>query len=330
MAYHRNMEKQQLQFDFDVNSNINTHLGKISSAKLGVTLVHEHVFNKYHYSKKDFVQEYTVNELKKLKKYNIKTIVDLTPYTSLSKYDHILRTKDVQIICCIGFFLSKYVPYQYKRKTVPELVNILSRQIENGVRGSKIKPGIFKIASQRVQLSTLEKRFFDTIGILQKKYHFPIATHSPKGALNHIKRLIDAGANPKHIFISHLDKGLSSKNFKYNERFGEIKKVLDTGAYVLFCEFGNGKNHSKTTKIVMKILKDLKKLGYIKQILISADSNWRWKYGEIKLKNSRWGGIPRNYEYVFTCIQPILHEIGFTDDDIKEVLVNNPKRLFEF
>ena len=58
---------------------------------LGVTLVHEHVFNRYPFHKRNVSEEFTLNELKKLERYNVKTIVDLTPYTPIGNYERIIK-----------------------------------------------------------------------------------------------------------------------------------------------------------------------------------------------------------------------------------------------
>lgn len=309
---------------------VNTHLGKIPTSRLGITLVHEHVFNKFPHTKKSVSDTFTIEQLHALQKHNVGTIVDLTPYTSLDHYSRVLETTDINIVCCIGFYLSKYIPHSYKTAKVDELVNWLSKKIIDGRGRDHIYPGIFKVAGQNSYMTPLEERLFTTVGILQREHNLPIATHSPKGALLHIKHLIKAGADPEHIFCSHVDKGLSDKSLFENRRI-EATQILDTGAYILFSEFGNG-NHpiSKASMSVVDLICNLKESGYIKQLLISADSNWRWKNGQIRLRGAQWDGLPRTYEYVFTQIIPVLKSVGFTGLDINTMLVDNPKKLFEF
>ncbi len=324
----------QMEFTFSAKTTapflVNTHTGKLPTSSMGITLVHEHIFNRYPSAKKDDAQEFAISQLDALQQHNVKTIIDLTPYTTPGIYEKVLEKKDINIICCIGFYLNKYVPSAYRVASLQELVSRLSKQIEEGRGRTGIRPGILKVAGQHSSMTTLEQKFFTTVGILQQEHHIPIATHSPKGALSHLDCLLQAGANPEHIFFSHLDKGIAN-TLDFDSRMDEVFQIMDRGAYILLCEFGSGaqgigKNYNNTIRMIEKI----RNAGYINHVLLSADSSWRWKRGKIHLKGAQWGGIPRTYEYVFRWIVPVIKSIGFTEQEIRTILVDNPKRLFEY
>lgn len=327
------MPTKQMEFNFSQQVSesclVNTHLGKIPTSEMGITLVHEHVFNKFPYWKKEISDSFTLEQLNSLKKYGVQTIIDLTPYTPLGSYKQILENAEVNIICCTGFYLGKYIPKSYKEASTLDLVRQLSKQLQLGRGSTGIRPGILKVAGQGEVLTQVEERLFTVVGILQNEFKIPVATHSPKGANSHLHQLIKAGANPEHIFISHLDRGIGNK-LGFEQRLLEIKQILDIGAYVLFCEFGNEYEQVKNkTTPIMRLFKTLLDCGYKDKMLVSGDSSWHWKNGKIHLKNAHQAGHPRTYDYVFTQIIPVLRAIGMSDEEINALLINNPKRLFE-
>ena len=83
---------KQLEFTFtEKKTLVNTHLGQTLTSKMGITLPHEHVFNKYPHRCKAESESFTMQQLETLKKHNVKTIVDLTPYTHLGNYKSVLK-----------------------------------------------------------------------------------------------------------------------------------------------------------------------------------------------------------------------------------------------
>ena len=72
-------------------------------------LVHEHVFNLYHYSNRNLSIEYTLSLLENLASKGYDIIVDLTPYSKVWNYYEIIEKSPVNIISCVGFFTGKYL-----------------------------------------------------------------------------------------------------------------------------------------------------------------------------------------------------------------------------
>ena len=80
----------------------------------------------------------------------------------------------------------------------------------------------------------------------------------------------------------------------------------------------------------MKLMEYLKNSGYLSQVLISADCNWQWKGNVLKLQDSQFNGVEKTYSYVFDFIIPALKKACFTETDIHQMLIHNPKRIFDF
>lgn len=307
--------------------NICTVTGNVNTEKMGITLMHEHIFNLYPYYKEKENTEYVKKQIERLKKFNVSTIVDLTPYAKIGSYKNFISQCDINIICAVGFFLDKYVPSSYKSLSVSDLVEILSKKIEVGIGENKYKPGIIKIAANSPKLSDCQKNFFETAVILQKKYKLPIATHSPHGGLEHLKILTEMGANPEHLYLSHLENEINDNNFE--SKVHEIKNIMDRKANIVLTNFGVNDRGSRY-KNSIKLMEYLKNSSLLSQTLISADCNWRWKGNVLKLRDSQFNGTEKTYSYVFDFIIPALKKVCFTNNDIDQILIYNPKRIFDF
>lgn len=307
--------------------NINMVKGTVNTENMGITLMHEHVFNLFPYYKEKENTEYVKKQIEKLKAFNVETVVDLTPYAKIGSYENFINQCDINIICAMGFFLDKYVPASYKNASVSDLVTKLSKKLEVGIGENKYKPGIIKIAASSSKLSDRQMRFFEAASILQRKYKIPLATHSPCGGLEHLKILMQMGATPEHIYLSHLENEINDKNF--DSAINNIKAVMDSKANIVITNFGVNDRGSRY-KSSVKLMEYLKEYGFLAQTLISADSNWRWKGNVLKLRDSQFNGTEKTYSYVFDFIIPALRKARFTDYDINQMLISNPKRIFDF
>lgn len=306
---------------------INTVKETVNTEDMGITLMHEHVFNNFPYYKESENMEFVKMQLKKLKDYNVRTIVDLTPYAKIGSYEKLIDQCDINIICSIGFYLDKFVPASYKTASTSELVEKLSKKIETGTGKNKYKPGIIKIASNSPRLNGRQMKYFETAVILQRKYKIPIATHSPFGGVEHLDILMQMGAVPEHLYLSHLENEINIKTF--DSKILDIKYILDKKANIVVTNFG-GNHKGDRHKSSIRLMQHLKEKNYLSQILISADSNWTWKGNELKLPYSHLKGAERTYSYVFDFVIPALKKSSFTDKDINQMLVSNSKRIFDF
>lgn len=306
---------------------INTVKGIIESDNLGITLVHEHVFNNYPFYKEHENTEFALQQINLLKPYNVNTIIDLTPYAKLDAYQNLIDSCNINIICAVGFYLDKLVPKSYKTASVSELVDKLSKKIEIGIGKNKYKPGIIKIAANSAALTSNQMKYFEVACILHQKYNIPIATHSPNGGLKHLNILLQMGAKPEHLYLSHLENSINIKNFEI--QIQEIKTVLDKKANIVLSNFGTN-NKGQRYKATIRLAKYLKQHNYLSQTLISADCNWQWKSNILKLKDCQFAGAEKNYAYVFEFIIPALKNESYTDDNINQMLVINPKKIFDY
>lgn len=300
---------------------VQTSKNKIRTDDLGITLMHEHVFNRYPIGYQNKNTEFVLNELEKLKAFGVKTIVDLTPYSEIGRFTEVIEQCDLNIICSVGFYLNRYVPSDLRRNNVNQLISKLGHKIEMGMSKKIYKPGIIKIAAANSILNDDEIKYFSVASELAKIYQLPIATHSPKGTYEHYEFLLRNGVLPDKIYLSHGEFNINQTNF-YHE-IAKLDSIVKSGGYLLFSKFGTTINGQRF-KNSLSVIKYFKDNCLLDKILISSDSNWKWKNGVAKFQN----GSICSYDYLFNFVIPALIKNGFTYKDIELMLNDNPKKLF--
>ncbi len=85
--------------------------------------------------------------------------------------------------------------------------------------------------------------------------------------------------------------------------------------------FDNSKDQEGRLKEFLTHLTYMKENDLLHRVLISHDAGW-YRPGEIN------GGEIRGYTYIFKTLIPALKENGFTDADIRQLMVVNPAEAF--
>jgi phosphotriesterase-related protein len=171
----------------DDDLRIESAQGPIDVEKLGFTLMHEHVmtvdwsmrmvFNKW--IDRDAIVSHAVQSLVKAKEFGLRTIVDATPINLGRDIDIIREVAEksgVQIIAATGFyavdepFLTGWEPDRITEQLLPE--------VNEGIRGTKIKAGIIKCATEAPEVSDTNKKLLQAVARLHKRTGLPITTHS--------------------------------------------------------------------------------------------------------------------------------------------------------
>lgn len=304
---------------------LQTTIGMHEVSERDRVLVHEHVFNRYPFWQQSKMEEYVLNELQKAHKQGITVICDLTAYTKPYNYYKIIENSPIKIVSCLGFYTSRYISAQQKKQDVDTLFQSYRKAIENGIGSKKIKPGILKVAAQSYELSPLEKKFFSVVAQLSTEYNLPIALHAPKGTYSHVCSLISAGAKPNRIFAAHIETGIASED-EYKKRMSEAVDILALGSYIQIADFGCTMA-SKKGAAGVSFVSEIINRGYLSQLLLSADSCWRWKNNEFVVKEYNYGK-GKHYTYTIEHILPLLGKVGDFIDLEQVLLCDNPRHFF--
>jgi phosphotriesterase-related protein len=170
----------------------------------------------------------------------------------------------------------------------------------------------------------------ETAARVQKAQGVPIATHDGSGAREQFNWLIQNGATPRRVFISHVDMGLHGKQTR-EQVSEELISIAKDGGYMEFDTFGQ-ESYTPWRDLVF-LWRSICDAGFANRMLISMDCNWHWENGKKIFEgadkpNADPDASRRTYAYMMTDAVPKLLKSGFSQKEIHTFLVDNPRRYF--
>jgi len=318
---------------------VNSVLGPISPDKLGTTLVHEHFVFGYGgwvadttIAPYDFkaVLKTNLGVIKTAQKYGIKTIIDATMNDVGSRdpklYKELAKKTGMNIICSTGLYTDEDgAPAYFKTRVwtgqdIPKMMSeIFIKEITEGIGKTGVKAGVIKVGTGP-KMTPHEERVHKAAVIAQKATGVPIITHTegPTGGVEQAEFLLKEGADPKKVMIGHVS---NSKDIEYH------KAILAKGVYIAFDRIGL--DIITPFEVNVKNVSELCKLGFANKIMLSHDTVNVWLgrppvYPEqYKVGFKNW-----HIDHISKDFLPAIKAQGVTDEQIKTMMVDNPRNLF--
>ncbi|WP_175455374.1 phosphotriesterase family protein [Pricia antarctica] len=302
-------------------SQINTVKGPIDISELGVSLTHEHIMSNYgkeinKTSNYDSVQLFNqvIPYLKNLKSLGVNSIFDCTTEYFGRRVDLLKRISeatDIQIITNTGFYGAaddRYIPEFAYGASAKAISDLWIDEFKNGIQGTDIKPGFIKLAfDDGKPPSDIDKKLFEAGILTHLNTGLTLAVHtgSNREALESQMQLLkDNDIHPSAWIWTHANK------------FKDDIVLLDLAAKGAWISL-DGVNQSNISEYIRR-LNLFKQKKLLHKILLSHDGN----------------GFPsgdpiRGFEVIFKGLIPEMLTNGFTEDDIHQILVRNPKEAFQ-
>jgi phosphotriesterase-related protein len=201
------------------------------------------------------------------------------------------------------------------------------KEVTRGMEGTSVRAGIIKVASESLPLSDWEKKVFRAAARVQKATGTPIATHAGGAAREQFDLLVRAGADPRRIFLSHVDTGGRDRE----KLAKQLLSLAREGTYLEVDTFGQ--DFYTPWGELAALLRFLCDSGSADRIFISIDCNWYWKDGKQVFEGAEEPYLDpnasnRTYAYMVTDAVPKLLRSGFSRKEIDTFLVENPRRFF--
>src|SRR5690554_2241121 len=303
---------------------IMTVRGPIPSSEMGLTLIHEHVLVDFIGADKTGSHRWNRQEvipvvlpfLEQAKGQGVKTIVECTP-AYIGRDPLLLKelseATGIHLITNTGYYGAsddKYLPQHAYSETADQLAARWFEEWEERIDGTGIRPGFIKIGVNAGSLSVLHTKLIRAAALTHLQTGLTIASHTGPGL-------------PAFEQLNLLEKeGVSAEAFIWVHAQGEksLQRPVDAaqaGAWVSL----DGLSDSNQDEY-LKMLKNLKNNGFLNKTLISHDAGW-YSPGEEN------GGEIRGYTVLPEKFVPLLLREGFTQEDIRQLLVVNPQKVME-
>jgi len=251
----------------------------------------------------------------------------------------VARASGVNVVMSTGYYVDPTHPPSVAAAGEDELVTRMVTEIREGAileRPSApghdvtrsdvqtdVRAGVIKIGCS-YPLTAGEKKVIRAGAEAQRQTGAAITFHVGRhneSAHEIIGVLQEAGADMEHTILGHLELRI--------ERLETLDEVARSGCFLEFDMFGHESSYFPNANRDMPsdaqrldLLEHIKELGLLDRLLVSHDiCN--------KHRLSRYGG--HGYAYIPECVAPRMRaERGFTEDEVRTILVSNPARAFAF
>jgi phosphotriesterase-related protein len=307
-----------------------TVLGPISPDELGFTLPYEHIFadltifpGGITIGGADAVfnpvlhREIMIEEFKAFQAVGGKSLVELTCRNmggDIRAVQRVAEATGLNVIAGCGWYRESYMEHDIYYRPTDELAEGLIYEIEHGLDGTDIRPGIIGEIGHEYShkhFSAKEERCLRVVAKAQRRTGLAITTHLPKGGIGFelLDILGEYDVPPDRVIVGHSDI------FKDGEYHAALMK---RGAYVQYDNIGYGYEGPRGESDLINLIARLVRQGYVERILLSHDILRR-----SRLKH--YGGD--GFDYLITQFLPKLNAMGVSDEAIHTMTVENPKRV---
>jgi len=309
-------------------TTVETARGPIATTELGPTLMHEHVVTRSpgvqenwpHLWDRPGIVALAEKKLADLATRGIRTIVDLTTVDlgrDIGLIAEVAKRSRVHIVVATGVW---WMPQRYfSAHGVDAVAELFIRDIREGIGTSSIKAAIIKCATDTAGVTPVIENILRASARAQKATGVPISTHTwAAGRVGETQQAIFAqeGVDLRRVIIGHSG---DSEDLKY------LRGLMERGSTIGMDRFGL--DSFLPTEKRVEVLATLCAEGYAAKMVLSHDANcWTDMLSEDAKRRTR----PRwHYTHISDDILPALRKAGVSEDQIEQMLVRNPRAIFE-
>jgi phosphotriesterase-related protein len=302
-----------------------TVTGPVPIERIGMALPHEHLS-----CSPDLIQsreqllelgsdaELFDEELRDARRRGVSCIVDATP-DGLGRDPEWLRSLSsrtgVSIVMGAGWYRESFYPPEagIDRRSVDELADRIVAEVEHGVRGTGVHPGIIgEIGTDHAWLSPREERVHRAAARAARRTGLALMTHALRSqvGMDQLAIFDEEGLDPGRVVIGHADSVL---DLDYH------LALVDRGANLCFDQIGRpGELAAAREAHLVKLIIELLDRGCGDRILLSQDV-----CSDAQLK--AYGGT--GYGYLLQHFLPALRTAAVGEGEIGQMTVENPRRI---
>ncbi|MCW1935018.1 phosphotriesterase family protein [Pararhodobacter zhoushanensis] len=337
---------------------VQTVVGPVDPASLGQTLMHEHVFidlnppalrgtdprdgvsdaeidlcNCFraragqHYARDNMrLQDFTVlkAELMEMQRAGGRSIVDLTvgglgPRPAELRW--MAQETGLNIVMGCGHYVSEYHLPEVAGKGTDALAQEIIQALTVGAWGTDVRAGIIGEIGCQSPWQPIEQAVMQGAVIAQQETGAALSVHPGrhKNQPQEVAEFVAArGARMDRVILGHTDRTIFDTDTLF--------RLADTGVVIEYDLFGWEESYYFPNPAIdmpndgarLKWLRALIDRGHLDQILISHDIC-------TKTRLEAFGG--HGFQHIFANVLPLMRRREFTEDEIRTILVDTPRRL---
>ncbi len=319
-------------------ATVNAVRGPIDPGMLGATLMHEHIFvlspevtQNYPESWGDEAVRirHAVDQLRSLKAEGIDTILDLTVLGAgrfIPRIQKIAAQVDINILVATGLYTFDALPL-YLESRIPGgrydacefMMKLFIHDIRDGIAGTGVKAAVLKCATDRPGVTWGVEKSLRAVARAHCETGVPITTHAHAGTRCGIEQqriFEEEGVDLERVVIGHCG---DTTDCDY------LEALIQKGSYLGMDRFGIDSilSFEKRVDTVARLCRK----GLAGKMVLSHDAacfiDWLEEAPmRTALPNWHFGHIPKD-------VIPALRNLGVTDSQIRTMLIDNPRAIFE-
>jgi phosphotriesterase-related protein len=300
---------------------VQTVTGPVPVSKLGTTLMHEHVMVDFIGAGEVSPSRYNADEvfktalpkLKELAGAGCRTLVECTPAylgRDVALLQRLSKASGLNILTNTGYYGAandKFVPKHAYTDSPAELAQRWIREAREGIAGTGIRPAFMKIGVDSGPLSAIDAKLIGAAALCSNETGLRMHVHTGNGV----------AAKSIYDMLTKLTVDPSAYVWVHAQSEKDVFVHHELAMTKVWLEF-DGIN-PKSAETHLKLIEAIAGKGDLSRVLISQDSGW-YRVGE------PGGGQFNGYTYLFKEFVPALKKRGFTDAQVKTLLVDNPAR----
>ncbi|MED1605083.1 phosphotriesterase [Cytobacillus kochii] len=319
----------------DQSNVVNTVLGPVLTKDLGVVLIHESLLSVVpgaEYAPEIRIDKSEIFEILKQKLLDFRrvgggTIVDRTGMfhgRDIKLYENLSKATGVHIVASTGLgpqpMLSGYFTTPQKNPPIPwpaeKFAGLFIKEVTEGIVVPRVErssaAGLVTSIASHEGIAELEINLFKGSGQTAMVTGVPVSVQFGSDAVAELEIILEEGIKAERIIIGGLDR-ISAVN--ENQALGVVQK----GAYVAIDHIGWSSeegfiNDTDRAELIAELIQR----GYSKQILLSTNA--------VGVAKGHMANDVK-YDYLLTSFVPKLRNTGITDNQIKQLLEDNPQRV---
>jgi phosphotriesterase-related protein len=308
-------------------ASVETVAGPLDLEQLGRTLVHEHLRVQSEPVPAQFPHLYddddtfrrAVEQMSAVVDQGIKTICD--PSCMYHRRDirfmqRVAEDTGVQIVPCTGIYTYDELPHFFKSRDEDFLADAFVHDIEEGIQGTDIKAAFLKCAVDEPGITEDVGKVLRACARASKRTGRPLMVHSHPGTrrgLEIMDVLDEEDVDPATVQIAHTG---DTDDLDYIEQLLERGPFIGMDRYGTVIYLDDEKRNATVTALLER--------GHADRMFLSADAcaDFDWFPRELLDEMTpNWKS-----SYIMDTIVPQLQEAGMTDEQLDQMMVENPKR----
>jgi phosphotriesterase-related protein len=314
-------------------ATINSVLGPMDTSDMGFTLSHEHVLVTsagIQYVYPEFIdREGTINravtEFKQAYSEGLRTIVDVTTIDlgrDIRMLEQVSRESGINIICATGTWRD--IPRVFWSATPDMIAPLYIREIEEGIEGTGIKAAIIKVANDVGGVTPEGEIILRAAARAQKATGVPISTHTwapERVGEQQVRIFEEEGVDLNRVYVGHSNDTTDT---------GYLIGLLEKGVWIGLDRYPGGRTPATPdwegrTDTVKKLID----AGFGHRIMLGHDWSVTLSIASRQIQDDRQNYNPDGYLFITRKVLPRLRELGATEEQINQIMVDNPRRFFE-